>query len=230
MERKQDVAMLLESVELAQRQIADIGCGLGGLARLLAEQGAASVVGIDPGAEAIAAARSVPHPPQVRFLAGFAEALPLPDSSLDLAVFFNSFHHIPAEVMLRALSEAARVLAPGGLLYVSEPVAEGSHFALVRPVDDETEIRAAAYGALRRAEEPEAGAFESLGERLFLHESRYPNFAAFKARMLAVDPGRAERFAALEDGLQESFLALGRQSGEHFVFDQPMRAMSFRRP
>src|SRR3546814_3979690 len=76
----------------------------------------------------------------------------------DLPVLTHSFPtrrssdlHVPAERQGAALAEAVRVLRRGGLLYVQEPLAEGSYFELMRPIEDETELRARAYDALRAA-------------------------------------------------------------------------------
>lgn len=46
--------------------------------------------------------------------------------------------------MDRSLAEAARVIRPGGLLIVMEPLAEGGFFDALRIVEDETAVRVAA--------------------------------------------------------------------------------------
>ena len=85
----------------------------------------------------------------MRYVEGAAEALPFPDASFDVVIFFNSLHHVSAESMDAALAEAARVLRRDGLLYVQEPSAQGPAFELLRPVNDETPVRKAAQQALR---------------------------------------------------------------------------------
>jgi ubiquinone/menaquinone biosynthesis C-methylase UbiE len=49
---------------------------------------------------------------------GVAESLPLADESVDAVLIVDAFHHFPDHE--GALREAARVLAPGGVLVVSE--------------------------------------------------------------------------------------------------------------
>lgn len=53
--------------------------------------------------------------------------------------------------MAQALAEAARVLRPGGHLYVSEPVYAGPLNDVIGLFHDEREVRAAAQAALDEA-------------------------------------------------------------------------------
>ncbi len=57
---------------------------------------------------------------------GELEALPLPDGGFDVAILSQALHH--AEQPLRALTEAFRVLAPGGRLLVIELLAHGEEW------------------------------------------------------------------------------------------------------
>jgi ubiquinone/menaquinone biosynthesis C-methylase UbiE len=50
--------------------------------------------------------------PNVRYLAGEAAAIPLPDASADVLMMFLSFHHFPDQAA--AAREIARVMKPGG--------------------------------------------------------------------------------------------------------------------
>ncbi len=73
--------------------------------------------------------------------------LPIADCSFDLAML-KSLHHVPVHSMPQARSEAARVLRPGGHLYVSEPVFAGPFNEVVLLCSDEGVVRAAAQAAL----------------------------------------------------------------------------------
>lgn len=202
------------------RRVVDVGCGDGALVRALARRGA-SVIGVEVDERALARARAAEPAGAETYRVGRGEALPLDAGSVDVVVFFNSLHHVPAASQPAALDEAARILAPGGRLYVAEPIAAGPSFELVRPIDDETAVRAAAFAALRRAEA--AGRFRRLDERLYRHAARYRDLAAFREKMLAVSPGRAAALDA-DAGLAARFEALGRPVEEGRAFDQPMRA------
>ena len=127
--------------ETGARDVLDIGCGHGALARRLVSEGLA-VTGIDPAPDAIAAAQE--SVPEAQFTVAGAEALPFDPGSFDACIFLNSLHHVPVPLMGQALREALRVLRPGGEVIVIEPLAEGPYFEVMRPVEDETEIRRAA--------------------------------------------------------------------------------------
>ena len=137
------LAAILDGI--GARDVLDIGCGGGGLARDLAARGHV-VTGIDPAPQAIAAA--LERVPAARFVIGGAEALPFRDASFDACVFLNSLHHVPVAHMPAALRAARRVLRPGGEVVIVEPLAQGAYFEVMRPIDDETTIRRAAIAAI----------------------------------------------------------------------------------
>ena len=100
------------------RRALDSGCGTGyGVAELAAS--AAWVVGADIAAEAIGYARA--HSTQVNtsYLQASATALPFSAGAFDLVTAFEVIEHLASWRDL--LSEARRVLAPGGLFLVSTP-------------------------------------------------------------------------------------------------------------
>ncbi len=219
--------VLDELVEVNGRDILDVGCGEGELARRLARAGA-RVVGLDPLAAALEhAGEAALSGPVVRYLEGSAQALPFPAASFDVVVFFNSLHHVPTVSMDAALAEAARVLRANGVLYVQEPLAEGSFFELVRSVEDETEVRAAAQDALSRA--TSGGRLVELARREAVIRLTL-DFDAFRARMVSVDPARAVELDEHEPALREAFERLGRRAEDGCEFDQPFRANLFALP
>jgi SAM-dependent methyltransferase len=202
------------------RDVLDVGCGEGGLARRLAQAGA-RVVGIDPLPGALERARlQSPSDPWPQYAEGSGEALGFAGASFDVVIFFNSLHHVPVESMDDALAEAARVLRPGGVLYVQEPLPEGPAYELLRAVRDETRARAAAQEALARALE---GRFVALARRASVLTMHHPDFDAMRARAISVDPARAATFKEREADLRTAFERLGRRvEGRGYEFDQPV--------
>jgi SAM-dependent methyltransferase len=94
----------------AGRAVLDLGAGTGKFTRRLVETGAA-VVAVEPVAQMRAQLATALAP--VQTLAGSAEAIPLPDASVDAVVCAQSFHWFATAP---ALAEIRRVLRPGGRL------------------------------------------------------------------------------------------------------------------
>ncbi|MBP2150383.1 class I SAM-dependent methyltransferase [Xanthobacter flavus] len=203
---------------LAGTSILDIGCGHGALARALTARGA-RVHGIDPGAEAIAAARAAV--PEASFTEAGAEALPFADASFDAAIFLNSLHHVPGELMAAALGAALRVSR--GPVLVVEPLAEGSYFEVLRPVEDETAIRSLAQEALSACL---ARGAARLVRRLDYDDVRHvAGVDGFLARAVAVDPARRDAAERHRDAVEAQLARWGVAEAEGIRLAQPHRAL-----
>lgn len=217
MERRRNTDVIVETLALDGKRVVDVGCGDGGLARHLAKFGA-RVLGVECSPRQLAKARAAEPQPSVTIVEGVGQALPAPSNEFDYVVFFNSLHHVPVPLMGAALAEAARVLKPGGTVYVSEPIAEGPFFATCRPVDDETEVRARAYQALQAA-----GGLRMSREFRYLHNVQMRNFDAFRDRIISANSEREARFDAMAEELKALFEANATRTDEGWCFDQPMR-------
>ena len=224
--RRKHTEVLTSQLDIAGKRLADVGCGSGSLSHALARKGA-KVIGLDISEAALRQARQAVPESTADFAAALGQALPLPDQSIDIMIYFNALHHIPVASMTLALDEVARVLQPGGLLYVAEPLAEGPHFSLMRAIEDETEVRAATYEALKGLRTQLE--WSALSEILYTASVAYASFAAFCDRLVAVEEGRGATVEALRSSLSERFTALGRQGDKGRLFDQPMRANLFER-
>lgn len=218
--------VLRRHLPLAGARIADVGCGSGSLSRVMARDGA-WVVGIDPGPQQLARARRAEAAADECYVCALGEALPLPDAALDALVYFNALHHVPVAAQDAALAEAARVVRPGGLVYVQEPVADGDYFELMRPIEDETEVRARAYDALKAA--CRGGALEEVEEFTYRAPFRERSFEAFRDNVIAIDPARRPAVEAAEASLRQTFLAAGEQRDDGVWFEIPSRLNLLRR-
>lgn len=91
--------------------ILDAGCGTGRLLRAAAQRWPdAALIGVDPAEGMVEVARKLT--PGATIQRGLAEALPLPDASVDLVFSTMSFHHWHDQQA--GVREIARVLRPGG--------------------------------------------------------------------------------------------------------------------
>ncbi|HVR05893.1 MAG TPA: methyltransferase domain-containing protein [Solirubrobacteraceae bacterium] len=100
------------------RRVLDAGCGVGYGTRLLAQAGAAEVVGLDVADAVIEVARNE-QTAGVEFEVGDLRSLSHPAGSFDLVVCFEVIEHVDEQD--RVLDELARVLRPDGLLLISSP-------------------------------------------------------------------------------------------------------------
>jgi SAM-dependent methyltransferase len=224
-DRRATLDVLSELVELDGRDVVDVGCGDGALVRRLAGLGA-RVTGVEVDPDVVAAA-SVREPVAgERYVHGTGQALGLPDASADVVVFTQSLHHVPPAAMDAALAEAARVVRPGGAVYVQEPLPEGAFFELVKLVDDETEVRALAQAALARAS---AAGLRHDRELRFDVPVVLKSFDAFRTRIVGADPSRAGRFAQLEGALREHYAAFAEPDGSAAVTVPSVAALLRRR-
>jgi ubiquinone/menaquinone biosynthesis C-methylase UbiE len=96
--------------------ILDLGCGTGRFSEALALQFDAEVIGIDPSKKMLEQARGKQSDQRVRYQFGRAEAIPLPDESVDLVFMSMIFHHLQDPAL--AARECRRVLRNGGTAFL----------------------------------------------------------------------------------------------------------------
>lgn len=194
---------LLDSlVPLAAARLVEAVCGAARLSReLLRRHAGAAVTALE--VDDRQHAKNLADPAdRLHFIRAAAEAMTLPACGFDGALMLKSLHHVPVPRMGAALAELARVLRPGGWLYVSEPVYAGPLNELIRPFNDEREVRAAAQRALDRA--IESGGWSAVAERHFAVPVQFRDFAEFEQRMMrptfadhGIDAAMVERVRAL---------------------------------
>jgi ubiquinone/menaquinone biosynthesis C-methylase UbiE len=115
-----------EAEGLTGLDVADIGCSQGFIADSLASAGASHTYGVDIDVPGLTVAQSR-FGSRVRFVCAAGESLPLPDASVDVAVFNHIYEHVvdPDAV----LADVRRVLRPGGVLYLGL----GNRLGIIEP-------------------------------------------------------------------------------------------------
>ena len=129
------VEALHQHFPLTGKTVADVGAG-SGLSTFDLAQFAAQVIGIEPEAAmrelALQAAREQ-NLPNVTFLEGSAEAMPLPDASVDAVVGVTLASLYNEDNILAFHREAVRVTRPGGQILLID-IASGWYGGELAPV------------------------------------------------------------------------------------------------
>lgn len=216
--------MFFDLLDLPGKRVVDVGCGDTDLAHRMAERGAIAF-GIDTKEDAIARARAARPDSGASYRVGRAEKMPFGDGSLDIVIFTNSLHHVAPELMAAAMDEAWRVLAPGGILMVADPLASGPRYQLTKLIDDEAEVRRAAWAAVDGAL---ARGFTLEREVEFIHERPFESYDDFRRKVCRNDK-RTRAFDANEATMRRNYDTLGTPRDGGKVFDQPIRVKLMRK-
>lgn len=144
--------------DVRDREVLELGCGMGELTTLLA-RGGARVTAIDISEQSVAVARrrAMLHGVEDRctFVVGVAEELPFADESFDLVVGKAVLHHLDPVV---AVGELERVMRPGVKAAFAEPLGMNPALGWARdhvpypgknPVGDDAPLTAEALAAWR---------------------------------------------------------------------------------
>ena len=180
-----EVRLMLAELPFDGANVLELGCGKAEKTRMLAETGRMKeIVALEVDDILHRRNLQISDLPNVQFRHGGAEAIPAADNSFDIVLMFKSLHHVPMEHMNPALSEIARVLKPGGLAWISEPVFAGDLNEVFRLFHDEEVVREAAFAAIRKS--VDAGCL-SLERQLFFNtRSFFESFDQFDQRMIQV--------------------------------------------
>lgn len=177
-----ELELLAGLVPLAGARVIELGCGAAALARQLVQRHPdAHVTALEVDERQHAKNLAAPAA-GLHFVAAGAQAIPFADAGFDLALMLKSLHHVPQPLMAQALGEVARVLRPGGHLYVSEPVYAGALNDIVRLFNDERVVRAAAQAALDAA--LLTGDWEPVRDLQFRTPVHFDDFETFERRMM----------------------------------------------
>ena len=207
--------------------VLELGCGKADHTRAIAQGGkVAAITALEVDEIQHAKNLQVTDLPRVTFLLGGAESIPVPDDNFDIVLMFKSLHHVPVDKMDQALSEIRRVLKPGGLAYISEPVYAGEFNEILRLFHDEKAVREAAFAAVERA--VTSGQFELAAEKFFATPSHFDSFEQFEDRILKVTHTQHRLSPELYRQVREKFM--GHVTAQGADFHMPIRVDLLRKP
>ncbi|UCB55003.1 MAG: class I SAM-dependent methyltransferase [Thiotrichales bacterium] len=172
-------------LSLDGKHILELGCGNAEITRDIAASGTdRRITALEVDEIAHQQNLQITDLPNVTFKLAGAQAIPLDDASVDVVFMFKSLHHVPVELMEQSLREIRRVLKPGGLAYISEPVFAGEFNDILRLFHDEQKVREAAFNTVRQA--VDAGLFTLADELFFNSPMAFDSFDDFETKVIKV--------------------------------------------
>lgn len=200
---------------LRNSDILELGCGKAEKTFTIAECGKVNrIVALE--VDEIQHAKNLQRnpPANVSFQLGGAQAIPADDRFFDIVLMFKSLHHVPLTLMDAAMAEIHRVLKPGGVAYISEPVFAGEFNEILRLFHDEQAVRAAAFAAVERA--VAAGSFELVSETFFDAPVHFENFEQFEEQILKVTHTQHRLPPGLYSQVRQKFMHHMKPDGANF--------------
>lgn len=214
-----EIDLLLTELQLKDRRILELGCGRAEKTRAIAQTNLpAELVAMEVDLRQHEKNLAQEALPGVTFKLGGAEAIPFDDASFDLIMMFKSLHHVPLEYMDSALLEIRRVLKPGGMAWISEPVFAGDFNEIMRLFHDEKLVRESAFQAVRNA--VEHGTFQLKKQLFFNVRNRFKNFNDFDVRMIQVTHSEHHLLPATYSKVREKFDSFMTPLGAEFLTPQ----------
>jgi ubiquinone/menaquinone biosynthesis C-methylase UbiE len=222
-----EIQLLLGELPLDDARVLELGCGKAEKTRTLAQSGRVrEVIALEVDRIQHAKNLQITDLPNVHFHHAGAEAIPEADASVDIVLMFKSLHHVPVELMDQALREIARVLRPGGLAWISEPVFAGEFNEVMRVFHDEKIVREAAFAAVGKA--VASGLLQLERQLFFSTRSHFDNFEQFDQRMIQVTHTDHSLSPELYDEVRRRFEAHLTPAGATFY--PPQRVDLLKKP
>ncbi len=198
------------------KHILELGCGSADITRDIANSGEnIKITALEVDEIAHNNNLQITDLPNVTFALAGAQQIPLEDESVDVVFMFKSLHHVPQELMEPSMREIRRVLNPGGLAYISEPVFAGDFNELLRLFHDEQEVRQAAFDNVKKSVDD--GLFQLVEEVFFNSPMRFENFEEFENNTIRATHSEHNLDQALYDLVKQRFEQHVGDDGAHFL-------------
>ena len=205
-----------EILTLDGKNILELGCGKAQMTRLIATNGHDRRV-MATEVDEIQHAKNtlIEDLPNTIFLIAGSEDIPFGDDSFDVIFMFKSLHHVPVELMDEALREVKRVLKPGGMVYISEPIFEGDFNEVLRLFHDEEKVRAAAYQAIKKSVDEQD--LRLIEEFAFNTQMVFKSFEEFEANVIKVTHSDHRLSDKLYQLVKDKFALSMQEGGAKFL-------------
>lgn len=214
-----DEIYLIETLNLDNKTILELGCGSAAMTKQLALNGSNRKI-IACEVDEIQHDKNLAlNIENIEFKLNGAQDIKLEDESVDIIFMFKSFHHIPYDLMKKALSEIKRVLKPNGLAYISEPLFKGEQNELISMFHDEQQVRIDAFEHIKEAVENEE--FKLFREIFFQTEVVYENFEDFKTHQMKLSYNDNSITKEVEEKIKNKFNSFN--EGKQTSFMKPFR-------
>jgi SAM-dependent methyltransferase len=214
-------------LSLDHKNILELGCGSAEITRDIATSGVdRKITALEVDEIAYDKARQITDLPNVTFGLAGAQEIPLEDGSVDVVFMFKSLHHVPLDLMDQSMREIRRVLQPGGLVYISEPVFAGDFNEILRLFHDEQAVREAAFNAVKKA--VDEGLFVLVDETFFNSPMKFDSFEDFENRVLNVTHTNHALDDEVYQQVKDRFEQHLGDDGVHFLM--PIRVDLLQRP
>jgi len=198
------------------KHILELGCGSAEITRNIATAGEnRKITALEVDEIAHDKNLQITDLPNVTFDLAGAQQIPLQDESVDIVLMFKSLHHVPLELMEPSMIEIRRVLKPGGLAYISEPVFAGDFNEVLRLFHDEQSVRQAAFDTVKKSVDD--GLFQLVEETFFNSPMRFENFEEFENNTIRATHSDHDLEEALYDLVKQRFEQHVGDDGAHFL-------------
>lgn len=203
-------------LSLDNKHIIELGCGAAVMTRDIASSGTGrTITALEVDEIAHAKNLQITDLPNVTFELAGAQKIPQPDCSADVVFMFKSLHHVPTDLMAASMHEIKRVLKPGGLAYISEPIFAGAFNEILRLFHDEQKVREAAFTTIQKA--VNKGLFTLREQAFFNAPMRFENFAEFENNTIKATHSDHSLDDALYNQVKQRFEQHLGDDGAHFL-------------
>ena len=210
--------LLLNEISLKNKKILDVGCGDGWFSFWCIDYNCI-VDAIDPSEEQIEIAKNK-NEKTINFIVAGGENITSLNNKYNYIFFFNSLHHVPENLMEKSLIECKKSLYEEGLIFIIEPIANGTFHDFVKNIDDETQVRNSAYNVIKNCEKFELYENKEIlynEVKSFTDKDECINF------LMSVDQKRVDYINSNKVFLYKEFDRLSKFNKNKYEFIQPMR-------